>query len=228
MSTKRVFVLGLIAGGFYVAACGSTNSSVGDTGTAAGASGKPGSSGAAGANTAGASAAGASGDGTSGANTSGAGGAPGGSGGTGTSGASTGGTSGAGTSGSAGTSSAGAASGGSAGHAGGSGGGPDCAAVKCGGALTACGVNQPKIPPGQCCPTCACGGACITDVSCPTGTTAVTPTPDPNICCQQLVCVSTKCVGKACGASCGTGEVPSACDATGMCITGGAPVCPSK
>ncbi len=229
MSTKRVFVLGLMAGGFYVAACGSTSSNVGDTGSGAGASGKSGSSGAtgmnqAGASTAGASTAGASGDGTSGANSSGAGGA------LGTSGASTGGASGAGTSGSAGAASGGTASGGSAGHSGsaGSGGGPDCSAVKCGGALTACTLNQPKIPPGGCCPTCACGGACISDVSCPPGTTPIAPPPDPNICCQQLVCASPLCVGKQCGASCTTGEVPAFCDASSKCIPGGSPVCTSK
>jgi hypothetical protein len=218
MNTKRALVLGLIAGGFYVAACGSTNSNVGETGPSAGSSGKPGTSGATGTSTAGASPAGVAGDGVSGADTSGAGGGS-----VGSSGASS-----AGESNNAGAPNGGASTGGSTGHAG-SAGGINCATVKCVGATTQCTVAQAPIPQGQCCPVCVCPQLCpVSLIACPQG---VAPTPlsdEANLCCPSLQCPSPLCTGKPCGTGCGTGEVPSECDATGHCLLGVAPMCPGK
>jgi hypothetical protein len=112
----------------------------------------------------------------------------------------------------------------------GSGGGINCAAVKCAGAVTKCAVNQPMIPEGQCCPVCVCPQACAaaSDVVCAQGVMPNPASTDPNVCCPQPVCPSALCVGKQCGASCATGEVPALCDAIGNCITGGSPICQPK
>ena len=161
MSTKRVLVLGLIAGGLYLAACGSTNSSVGEM-ASAGASGKT-SNGSAGGNAAGASAAGGDENGTSGASQTGAGaGNVAGSG----AGATSSGAASAGGAATAGSSSGGATSGGSTAIAG-SGGGPDCSTVKCATPKVECTTNQVPIPQGQCCAVCFCPQACAnTNNSC--------------------------------------------------------------
>lgn len=86
-----------------------------------------------------------------------------------------------------------------------------------------------KGPTGPVCaslsPYCGCSGQ-VVDVPC-YDLSGYAPAPVSS---QEssASCASTAdaaCVGKVCGSSCGTGEVPSVCDASGKCIPGGTPAC---
>ena len=208
------------------AACGSSPSMIGESAGAAGASaGSAGASSTNGGSDTGSGGSSTSHAGTAGNATSGGGSEAGGTSVGGASGSSNGGASGSSNTG-------GSSTGGSAGSSACSAAAPcpdgyDCL-YKMADGCTAKGSCF-KAPGGALCasvsPYCGCSGQ-VVDVPCydPSGYSPA-PVSSPQSSASCSMTPDAACVGKSCGAGCGTGEVPAVCDAAGKCILGGAPIC---
>ena len=87
-----------------------------------------------------------------------------------------------------------------------------------------------KAPGGPVCASfvayCGCSGQLV-DVPCydPAGYAPAPVSSQQSSATCSATTPDAACVGKSCGESCSTGEVPAICDATGKCITGSVPAC---